>query len=69
MDQVREDCQPVIITRKRGQAFVLMTLEQYEALDETAYLLRNPANARRLRESISQLERGGGEAREPDLDA
>jgi len=69
MDQVSEDCQPVIITRKRGQAFVLMTLEQYEALDETAYLLRTPANAARLRQSIAQIESGSGVERSPDLGA
>lgn len=41
-----------------------MSLEDYEALQETAYLLRSPKNARRLLESIAQLEEGGGQERE-----
>ena len=38
----------------------MMSLEDYESLEETAYLLRVPANARRLLESIAELKRGGG---------
>lgn len=64
MDKVCEDRDPVIITRKREQAVVMMSLEEFEALEETAYLLRSPANARRLLESIHQLEQGGGSAKE-----
>ena len=47
MDEVCNDRDPVIITRKRGQAVVMLSLEDYESLEETAYLLRSPANARR----------------------
>jgi antitoxin YefM len=64
MDKVCEDRDPVIITRKREQAVVMMPLEEFEALEETAYLLKSPANARRLLESIHQLEQGGGRAKE-----
>ncbi|MGC9450762.1 MAG: type II toxin-antitoxin system Phd/YefM family antitoxin [Oceanipulchritudo sp.] len=64
MDKVCEDRDPVIITRKREQAVVMMSLEEFEALEETAYLLKSPANARRLLESIHQLEQGGGRAKE-----
>lgn len=60
MDKVCEDRDPVIITRKRDQAVVMMSLEEYEALEETAYLLKSPANARRLLESVRQLEQGKG---------
>ena len=60
MDQVCNDRDPVIITRKRDQAVVLLSLEDYEALEETAYLLRVPANARRLQVAIESLERGSG---------
>lgn len=58
MDQVRDDCEPVIITRRGDEAYVLMTLDAYERLDETAYLLRSPANAEHLRRSIEQADRG-----------
>ena len=64
MDRVCEDHAPIIITRKRDQAVVMMSLEDYHALDETAYLLRSPENARRLLESIAELESGRGTPRE-----
>lgn len=56
MDQVCADHDPVIITRNRDQAVVMMSLEDYESLQETAYLLRAPANARRLLESVAELK-------------
>jgi antitoxin YefM len=64
MDQVCDDREPVIITRKRDQAVVMLSLEDFESLEETAYLLRNPANARRLFDAIESLEAGNGQARE-----
>lgn len=63
MDQVCDDREPVIITRNRDQAVVMISLEDYKALDETAYLMRSPANARRLLASIKQLESGHGKGR------
>ena len=65
MERVCEDHTPVIITRKKAASVVMMSLEDFEALQETAYLLRSPENARRLLESVAQLERGEG--RERDL--
>jgi antitoxin YefM len=64
MQQVCDDHEPVIITRKRDQAVVLMSLEDYESLQETSYLLRSPANASRLHAAIHQLEAGQGTERE-----
>ena len=58
MNQVCEDHDAVLITRKRNQAVVMLSLEDYESLKETAYLLRSPANARRLAEGIEELENG-----------
>ena len=58
MDKVCKDHDPVIITRNRDQAVVMLSLEDYSSLEETAYLMRSPANAKRLRESIEQLEKG-----------
>ncbi len=57
MDRVCEDHEPIIITRNREQAVVMISLEDYKAMEETAYLLRSPANATRLLESIAELER------------
>jgi antitoxin YefM len=56
MDRVCENHEAIIITRNAEQAVVMMSLEEYNALEETAYLLRSPANARRLLESIAALE-------------
>jgi len=58
MDKVCQDHDPVIITRNRNQAVVMMSLEDYSSWEETAYLMRSPANARRLAESIEQIEKG-----------
>ena len=58
MDRVCEDCDPVIITRNRDRAVVMISLDDYESLEETAYLLRSPANARRLIASIEAAEEG-----------
>jgi antitoxin YefM len=60
MDRVCLDHDPVIITRNRDQAVVMISLEDYESLQETTYLLRSPANARRLMDSISDLNKGKG---------
>ena len=68
MDRVCEDRDPVIITRNRDQAVVMISLEDYEAMEETAYLLRSPANARRLLTAIAQLEAGEGRAKSLDLE-
>jgi antitoxin YefM len=64
MEKVCDDHDPVIITRKNERSVVMISLEDYQALEETAYLLRSPKNARRLLESIAELEAGRGTARE-----
>ena len=64
MDRVCEDHEPVIITRNGEQAVDMVSLEDYKALEETAYLLRTPANARRLLSALAQLSDGKGVERE-----
>lgn len=63
MTRVCEDHTPLIITRNSDQSVVMLSLQDYNALEETAYLLRNPANARRLLSAVSQLQSGQGKAR------
>ena len=63
MEQVCEDHSAIIITRKKAPSVVMMSLKDYEALQETAYRLRAPENARRLLESVAELERGEGQER------
>ncbi|MCW1886629.1 type II toxin-antitoxin system prevent-host-death family antitoxin [Luteolibacter flavescens] len=63
MQKVCDDRAPVIITRNRDQAVVMMALEEYEALQETAHLLSSPANASRLMESVKELRAGKGKER------
>lgn len=64
MDRVCENHEAVIITRNGQQSVVMLSLEDYESLAETAYLLRSPANARRLMKAIEQLEAGCGAERQ-----
>ena len=64
MAEVCDDHAPVIITRKNQGSVVMLSLEDYQALEETAYLLRSPRNARRLLESVAELAAGGGTERE-----
>lgn len=68
MDGVRERHEPTIITRKQGN-MVLMSLEDYNALEETAYILSSPKNAQRILDSLAELRVGRGKEHkliEPD---
>jgi antitoxin YefM len=58
INRVCEDHAPVVITRNRDQAVVMLSLAEYESLQETAYLLRSPANAKRLLASLDAVKRG-----------
>lgn len=62
MDTTRERHEPTIITRKSGN-MVLMSLEDYNALEETAYILGNPRNAARVFSSLTELRSGEGKER------
>lgn len=64
LDSVTNDREEVVITRAGHEPVVIVSLDDYESLKETAYLLRSPANARRLIESIERLESGKGVRRE-----
>jgi antitoxin YefM len=64
MEKVCDDHAPIIITRKNSRSVVMISLDDFKALEETSYLLRSPRNARRLLESIAELESGGGTKRE-----
>jgi len=63
MDRVCNDHEPLIITRNGDQSVVMLSLDDFKSLEETAYLLRSPANARRLLTAIQDLESGKGKAR------
>ena len=58
INRVCEDNVPVVITRNRDQAVVMLSLAEYESLEETAHLLRSPANAKRLLRSLDAIKRG-----------
>jgi antitoxin YefM len=64
MEQVCKDHAPVAITRKGQGTVVMISMDDYQALEETAYLLRSPKNTRRLIEAIVELEEGKGTERE-----
>ena len=60
MDRVCSDHEALIITRNGEQSVVMLSLEDYKALEETAYLLRTPVNAKRLLTAATQLNAGKG---------
>ncbi|KPG88041.1 MULTISPECIES: type II toxin-antitoxin system Phd/YefM family antitoxin [Frigoribacterium] len=64
LDAVIDDREEVVITRAGHDPVVLVALDDYESLKEAAYLLRSPANARRLLGAIERLSEGGGSERE-----
>ncbi|MEY3623012.1 MAG: hypothetical protein RLZZ407_571 [Pseudomonadota bacterium] len=63
MDRVVEDRTQVVVTRQKSEAVVMMSLADWNAMEETMHLLSTPSNASRLRESIEQLEAGHGKVR------
>jgi antitoxin YefM len=58
MDKVSDDRSPLIVTRRGGRSVVVLSLEEYRGMEETLYLMRSPANARRLLKSIRAADRG-----------
>jgi len=64
MDRVVGDRTQIVITRQKAEAVVVVSLEDWNAMEETMHLLSTPANAERLRGSIRQLDAGGGAERD-----
>lgn len=61
LDAVVDDREEVVVTRAGHESVVIVSLAEYESLRETAYLMRSPANARRLLDAMERLESGDGE--------
>ena len=64
LDQVVNDADCTVITRRDSEDAVVMSLEYYNSLMETVYLLKSPANAAHLSESIEQYRQGKAEERD-----
>jgi antitoxin YefM len=64
LNAVVDDREEVVITRAGHEPVVIVSLDEYQSLKESAYLLRSPENARRLLASIARLESGAGIERE-----
>jgi antitoxin YefM len=64
MDRVVNDRTPVVVTRQKAEAVVMVSLADWSAMEETLHLLSSPRNAERLREAIAELDAGGGAERE-----
>ncbi|HLL58282.1 MAG TPA: type II toxin-antitoxin system prevent-host-death family antitoxin [Allosphingosinicella sp.] len=64
MDNVVHDRAPTIITRRNGEAVVMVSLDEWNAMEATEHLLGNPANAQDLLASIAELDAGKGVERE-----
>ena len=64
LDAVTDDREEVVVTRAGHEPVVIVSLDDYESLKETAFLLKSPENARRLLASIDRLEGGNGVERQ-----
>ncbi len=64
LDRVNKDGETVIVTRKRGENVVILSLDDYNAMQETLHLLSSPKNAERLLRSIREVEQGDVTERE-----
>ena len=64
MDRAIVDGQEVVVTRKKGEAVVVVSLDAWNSINETLHLLSNPQNAERLRQSIAELDADTGSERE-----
>jgi antitoxin YefM len=64
LDSVVNDREEIVITRSGHEPVVMLSLADFESLRETAYLMRSPANARRLLDAMERLESGKGQAHE-----
>lgn len=64
LDGVTNDREEVVVTRAGHEPVVIVSLADYESLRETAYLMRSPANARRLLDAMERLEASRGQAHE-----
>ena len=58
MDEVCDSRAPLFVTRQNARSVVMLSAEEYESMQETLHLLRNPANAARLLKSISEADAG-----------
>ena len=58
MDKIEDNSLVCAVTRKGHKPIILMTLDDYESMDETAYLTSSPENKKRLMKSIKQIEQG-----------
>lgn len=58
LDTVNNDHTPILITRKNGKSAVIMSLEDFQAYEETAYLMASPKNAQRLSQAIAHINAG-----------
>ena len=58
LDKVNDDHKPVLVTRQNGKPAIVMSLEDYQSYEETAYLMASPKNAERLNQAIADIEAG-----------
>lgn len=64
LDKVNNDHKPMMITRQNGKPAVVMSLEDFQSYEETAYLMASPKNAKRLQRSINEIEAGNAASHE-----
>ncbi len=64
MEEICNNHIGLIVTRQNAKSVVVLSLEDYQAMEETAYLVRSPNNAARLAQSIDEVEKGLAQQKE-----
>lgn len=64
LDRVVADKAPIAITRSKGEGVVMISESEWASIEETLYLLQSPTNAKRLLDSVAELDAGKGEERQ-----
>ncbi len=58
LNKVNEDKEMVVVSRSKGKNVVVMSLEEYNSINETLHLINSNANRKRLDKAIEEMEKG-----------
>jgi antitoxin YefM len=66
LDRVISDCEPLIVSRSKNNGVVIISLDEYNAIKETEYILSSPAMVEHIKEAEQEIKEGKGHRQKPD---